>query len=240
MFHRIIFLLLIVSSLSWNFNRCTVCFQSFMNIACRSTQNAVRIKRFLRLHIVIKPLNKKINIINSLLFWSVTLLMFIQTLDTARTANLSKVRTGWPYRWFWKSTICRPEYWLSAICLENCEILHSVRGLYAKQNCFVSDVMYKKYKRLVYRPSDLLARFCKVNLSNAKKLDLICLPRICFPGQIYCDQEPLWLLKVIAIFVGVQIRLSTRSKMFHSKITQPLLFDLNDKFINGTVASTPG
>ena len=80
MFHRIIFLLLIVSSLSCNFNRCAVCFQSFMNIACRSTQNAARIKRFLRLHIVIKPLNKKINTINSLLCWGVTLLMFIQTL----------------------------------------------------------------------------------------------------------------------------------------------------------------
>ena len=58
MFHQITFLLLIVSSLSCNFNRCAVCFQSFMNIACRSTQNAARIKRFLRLHIVIKPLNK--------------------------------------------------------------------------------------------------------------------------------------------------------------------------------------
>ena len=59
MFHQIIFLLLIVSSLSWNFNRCAVCFRSFRNIACRSTQNAARIKRFLRLRIVIKPLNKK-------------------------------------------------------------------------------------------------------------------------------------------------------------------------------------
>ena len=59
MFHRIIFPLLIFSSLSCNFNRCAVCFQSFMNIACRSTQNAARIKRFLRLHIVIKPLNPK-------------------------------------------------------------------------------------------------------------------------------------------------------------------------------------
>ena len=29
-----------------------------MNIACRSTENAARIKRFLRLHIVIKPLIK--------------------------------------------------------------------------------------------------------------------------------------------------------------------------------------
>ena len=44
---------------SCNFNRFAVCFQSFINIACRSTQNAERIKRFLRLHIVIKPLNKK-------------------------------------------------------------------------------------------------------------------------------------------------------------------------------------
>ena len=68
MFHRIIFLLLIVSSLSCNFNRCAVCFQSFMNIACKSTQNAARIKRFLSLHIVIKQL-KKINTINSLLCW---------------------------------------------------------------------------------------------------------------------------------------------------------------------------
>ena len=33
----------------------------------------------------------------------------------------------------------------------------------------ILDVMYKKYKRLVYTPSYLLARICKVNLSNAKK-----------------------------------------------------------------------
>ena len=44
---------------SYNFNRIAVCFQSFINNACRSTQNAARIKRFLRLHIVIKPFNKK-------------------------------------------------------------------------------------------------------------------------------------------------------------------------------------
>ena len=56
--------------------------------------------------------------------------------------------------------------------LKNCEILHSVRGLYDKYSaswyCFTSDVMYKKYKRLVYRSPDLLARFCKVSLSKAK------------------------------------------------------------------------
>ena len=59
MFNRIIFLLVIVSSLFCNLNRCAVCFQSFMNIACRSYLFAVHIKRFSRLHIVIKPLNKK-------------------------------------------------------------------------------------------------------------------------------------------------------------------------------------
>ena len=89
--------------------------------------------------------------------------------------------------------------------------------------CFTSDVMYKKYKRLVYTPLDLLARICKVNLSNAKKFGLICFPRICFRGLIYSsDQEPLWLLNVIedvCYIFGVHIRLSTRCKMFHSKIT---------------------
>ena len=59
MLRQIIFLLLIVSSLSCIFHRCAVCFQSFMNIACRRTQNAARIKRFWKLHIVIKPLNRR-------------------------------------------------------------------------------------------------------------------------------------------------------------------------------------
>ena len=94
----------------------------------------------------------------------------------------------------------------------------------------------KKYKRLVYTSPDLLARFCKVNykLVERKKFGLMCFPRICFPGLIYCDQEPLWLLNVIEddyYFLGVHIRLSTRCtikftlrwtvcKLFFSKITQ--------------------
>ena len=84
--------------------------------------------------------------------------------------------------------------------------------------------MYKKCKRLVYTPSDLLARICKVNLSNAKKCGLICFPRICFRGLIYCGQEPLWLLNVtedVCYFLGVHTCISTRCKMFHSKITYP-------------------
>ena len=97
----IIFLLLIVSSLSCNFNSCAVCFQSFMNIACRSTQNAALIKRFLRLHIVIKPLHKKINIYkffillkrNSSNVYSNTLAQL-----ALKIWIMSKARTGWPYR----------------------------------------------------------------------------------------------------------------------------------------------
>ena len=38
---------------------------------------------------------------------------------------------------------------------------------------FTSDVMYKWYKRLVYTHPNLLVRFSKVNLSNAKKFSLI-------------------------------------------------------------------
>ena len=105
--------------------------------------------------------------------------------------------------------------------LKNCEIPSSVLGLYDKQYCFTSDVLYKKYKGLVYTPSDLLARICKVNLSNAKKFGLICFPRICFRGLIYCDQEPLWLLNVIedvCCFLGVHIfRPSSRKLVFYTE-----------------------
>ena len=91
---------------------------------------------------------------------------------------------------------------------------------------------------------------------------LFCLRRICFPGLIYCDQEPLWTLNVIeddCYFLGVHIWLSTRCKTFHSKISQPfpqkshefalkltdlwitsLLFDLNYNFINESFALSPG
>ena len=105
------------------------------------------------------------------------------------------------------------------------------------QGTFSPQMMYKKYKRVVYTSPDLLARFCKINckLVERKKLSLICFPRICVPGLIYCDQEPLWLLNVIeddCYFLGVHIRLSTRydvrlssllawtvCKLFFSKIT---------------------
>ena len=55
-------------------------FSRSVDIACRSTQNASRIKRFWRWHID-KTIKWKKYIITSLLCSSVTLLMFIQTLD---------------------------------------------------------------------------------------------------------------------------------------------------------------
>ena len=77
--------LLVVSLLQ--FYRYVVCFQSFMNIARRSTQNTARIKRFLRLHIVIKPLNRKLKTTNSLLCWSVTLLLVTANLAFVKSEN---------------------------------------------------------------------------------------------------------------------------------------------------------
>ena len=44
---------------------------------------------------------------------------------------------------------------------------------------FTSDVMYKKYKSLLYTPPDLLARFCEVNLAcrtQKNRLDFLFWP----------------------------------------------------------------
>ena len=64
--------------------------------------------------------------------------------------------------------------------------------------------MYKKYKRLVYTPSDLLARIFKVSRPNLLWSRAIM--------ALECNRRCL-------LFLGVHIfRLSTRCKMFHSKI----------------------
>ena len=70
----------------------------------------------------------------------------------------------------------RREYWMNAICLE--KLWNTKKKTVLSEVCtinkerlielFTSYEMYKKYKRLVYRPSDLSARVCKVNLSNTK------------------------------------------------------------------------
>ena len=148
MFHWIILLLLIVSSLSCNFHRCAICFRSFMNIAWRSTQNATRIKCFWRLRIV-----HKINIISRLSLWSVTLLMFIQTLS-------SHCKFGASQKWepagrirdfgifFFNGFAKSPRLPASIVLniklvqfvLQNCELLPSVRVLYDKNSTSYSTV----------------------------------------------------------------------------------------------------
>ena len=144
-----------------------------------------------------------------------------------------ETRTGRPNEWFWKFfwTVSLKAHDWSSWTLNECNLCWKIVKyrilsevcMINSTYCFTSDVMYKKYKRLVYTPPDLLARICKVNLSNAKKFCLICFPRICFRALIYsCDQEPLWLLNLIedvCYFLGVHRRLSTQCKMFHSKIT---------------------
>ena len=61
-------------------------------------------------------------------------------------------------------------------------------------------------KRLVYTPPDLLARFCKANLSNGKNSAGFAFQVFVFQGLMYCDQEPLWTLNAIVddcYFLGV-------------------------------------
>ena len=55
-----------------------------------STQNATRIKRFLRLHIVIKPLIKKKHN-KSFIMWK------RNSFEISWQIWRSKARTGWPY-----------------------------------------------------------------------------------------------------------------------------------------------
>ena len=111
-----------------NFHRFSVCFQPCINIACRITQNDERIKRFLRLHILIKPLLKM-----ELNKYSITLKRNSFKISS-QIWRLSKVRTSWPYRWFWKffelfhykstraSMVLNIE-WMQFV-LKTCEILH--------------------------------------------------------------------------------------------------------------------
>ena len=85
-------------------------------------------------------------------------------------------------------------------------------GMIKTYYCFTSDVMYERYKRLVYTHPDLLTRFYKVNLSNAKKLAWVFLPLINLRWSraimaLKCDRRWLPVFKV-------HIRLSTRCKIW--------------------------
>ena len=147
-------------------------FQPFINIARRSTQNAKRIKRFLiRLHIVIKPLIKN----------SVKLSKFFITLKrnsfkiSSQIWRLSKVRTGWPYRWFWLIKSPRVPLWswilnecnLSWKIVKYC-ILYEVCLIKTAPHSTLAPQMWciKKIKDWCARTQIYWLEF--VNLSNAE------------------------------------------------------------------------
>ena len=169
----------------------------------------------------------------------ITLLILILTVDFGACKKWEPTSRIFDFGCFFNGFAKSPRVLRSSWILNECNLFCKIvkycilhRGLYDKNStwwyCFTSDVMYKKYKRLLYTSPDLLARFCKVNMSNGKNSAWFCLP-----GLIYCDQEPLWLLNVIeddCYFLGVHIRLSTRCKikftlrwtvckLFFSKIT---------------------
>ena len=105
--------------------------------------------------------------------------MFFQTL-TARTANFALVKSE--YRLAVK--VILKIFWtflnecnLSCKIVKNC-ILHSKVCMIKKtapHSMYCLPQMWcitEKYKRLLYAPPDLLARFCKVNVLNIKKFGL--------------------------------------------------------------------
>ena len=65
--------------------------------------------------------------------------------------------------WILNECDCIAKLWNTAYCTEVCMIKTAPHGTISPQMWCI-----KKYKRLAYTSSDLLARFCKVNLSNAK------------------------------------------------------------------------
>ena len=128
---------------SCNFNRFAVCFRSFF--ACRSTQNAARIKRFLRLQIVIKPWNKKKkrnkffimlkrNSFN--VHWKFGTCQKCE--PAGRRGDFGNFLNGFAKSPHVLRTVLNIE-WVQ-FALKNCEILHFVWGLYDKNSASYHDV----------------------------------------------------------------------------------------------------
>ena len=156
MFYPIIFLylLLVVSISKVQFSSLCRLFSVVHEHRLRSTQNAERIKRFL----VIKPLIKKKNTINSLSCWSVTKFLCkcsaCQKLEPAgRIGDFGNLLNECNFSW---------KIVKYCILYEACMIKTAPHSTLSPQTWCI-----KKYKRLVCTHPDLLARICKVNLSNA-------------------------------------------------------------------------
>ena len=95
------------------------------------TQNAARIKRFLRLHIIIKPVNKKIN--NKFIIMLKSNSINVHCKFGARQKLELAGRIG-DFGNFLNGFAKTPRLNIDRVqfVLKNCEILHSVRGRYAK------------------------------------------------------------------------------------------------------------
>ena len=126
-----------------------------------------------------KTINEKINTINSLSCWSVTLLNFfckfsacLNSEPAGRKGNFGNFLNGFAkgprvHRWSWILNECNLSWKIVKYC-----ILYVVCMIKTAPHSTLSPQTWciKKYKRLVCTHPDLLARICKVNLSNAKNL----------------------------------------------------------------------
>ena len=85
---------------------------------------------------------------------------------------LAKVRTGWPYRWLEiffidlaKSPLMLRSSWILNECNLNCKI---VKYCSLSEVCMIKTVPHTTVSPQRWCINGLVARFCKVNLSNAK------------------------------------------------------------------------
>ena len=158
--------------------------------------------------------------------------MFIQTLSShCKFGASQKWEPAGPigdfgnFNGFAKSSRVLRSSWILNECNLYCKIvnyctLSEVCMMKTASHSTVSPQMWciKSTKGWFTRPQICWQDFVQFKLVERQKFGLICFPRICFPGLIYCDQEPLWFLNVIeddCYFLGAwHTRLSTRCKIW--------------------------
>ena len=136
---------------------------------------------------------------NSLLCCSVTLLMFIQTLHSSQPAS----RIG-DFGNFFSRFAKSPRVFRSSWILNEGNFYFKIVKYYIlSEVCMIKTAPHSNVaplmwcitsiKRLVYTPPDLLARFCKANLSNAKiRPDL-------FSTNLFSRFNLLWSRAILAL-----------------------------------------
>ena len=134
-------------------------------------------------------------------------------------SNTLQVTTGWPYRWFYaKSPLVLRSFWILNECnlyskiVKYC-ILSEVCMIKTAPHSTVLPQMWCK-KRLVYTSPDLLARFCKANLSNPKNSlwfvfqEFVLQPNLPWSRAVALKCDRRW-----SLCFGCTYRLSTRCKI---------------------------